>query len=209
MGTTGLNADDLKRAWPNGAMRRLLLQINTAVDELVAAKLDTTGKNAADGYVGLDSSGKITTGLPWTVVTKTTTETRASTTTLANDAALKFPMLANTKYRFRMYVYFQTGATPDFKFRHSGPASPTLMAVHRTWTQPGGTAFSGVAVDSAYSVADVSPSGANTGVGRVYLEGIIHNGANAGDFVFQWAQNTSDAGNTSVLAGSSVEYSAV
>jgi len=43
-------------------------------------------------------------------------------------------------------------------------------------------------------------------VNVVEFTGTLHNGANAGTFAFQWAQNTSDANVTQVLAGSYMEY---
>lgn len=139
-------------------------------------------------------------------ILKTATETRTASAVLANDAVLAIPMLANTKYFFRIVVFYDTTTAADFKYRHAGPASPTLVRIRRTGLLNSGTAFSGIGFDTAYSAADVQMLSAVATGGWVMIEGIVHNGANAGNLTFQWSQDTSDAGNTSVLAGSYAEY---
>lgn len=146
---------------------------------------------------------------PWTLVNKVSDESRTSNATLADDSALIFPMAANSKYTFRGTIFFDTGASGDFKWRHSGPASPTLVRLVRQWIIPGGTAFAGIAVDQAYSSADLALTGTGTNGGVVWIEGIIQNGVNAGNFAFRWAQNTSDAVSTIVRAGSYLEWALV
>lgn len=148
---------------------------------------------------------RVTLGL-WTAVRKTADETISSDATLGDDAVLKFAMLANTKYSFRARIFFDTSAAADFKYRHSGPAAPTLVRIHRREVIAGGTADTTSTVDAAYSAADISLIGAGTTGGYIELDGVIHNGANAGDFVFQWSQDTSNASNTTVLAGSYIEW---
>lgn len=142
----------------------------------------------------------------WTMVKKTSDTTRTASTTITADPALSFSMAANTKYYVRVRVFFDTTAAGDFKFRHVGPASPTLVRLRRTHIIPSATAFAGIAVDQAFSAADVAMAGTGTNGGYVEIEGVVHNGANAGTFSFSWAQNTSDAGNTIVRAGSYIEY---
>lgn len=144
---------------------------------------------------------------PWNIARKVTTETRsADSATLADDAVLKFAMLANTKYAIRASIFWDTVAAADIKFRHVGPASPTLVRILRWDVAPGTVAVQNLAVDVAYSSGDIACTSVGTTGGWLTLEGIIHNGANAGDFKIQWAQNVSDAGNTSVLAGSFLEW---
>lgn len=63
MGITALNADDLKQAGLNDGLTRILTSLNATIDDLVSAKLDTTGKDTANGYAGLDGSGKLSTGV--------------------------------------------------------------------------------------------------------------------------------------------------
>lgn len=148
----------------------------------------------------------------WTTVTKTADETITSDSTLSDDATLKFSVSANTKYRFRFNVFFKTGATADFKYALTGPASPTILAVRMSVCAAFGSVVNyrpmGQYSDTAQSLLGSPASAVNEG-GFVILEGVLHNGANAGTVAFQWAQDTSDAGSTSVLAGSTLEWKQV
>lgn len=175
-----------------------------------AVSLDDSGN--LTGIVGLTATGTVEGGTVtqggvavWRTVMKTADETIQSDTTLGVDATLKVTMLANTKYAIRAKIFFDSGATGDFKWRHSGPASPTLVRLVRVHVVPGGAAYAGVAVDTAYSSADITLNG-SASAGWVEFDAIIHNGANAGDFEFQWAQNASEAVNTTVRAGSYLDY---
>lgn len=142
----------------------------------------------------------------WTGVNKTVDETVTSSTTLHDDATLHFSMTANTKYQLRGKIFFDTVAAADFKWRHSGPAAPALIRIFRQWISPGQSAFEGMEVDTAFSIADLAVTGSGTTGGYVELDGLIHNGPNTGDFVIQWAQNSSNAGATTVRAGSYLEW---
>lgn len=143
----------------------------------------------------------------WTKVTKTATETRASTSTLADDAALKFTMAANTTYQFRIRAWFETNATPDFKYKLNGPAGTTRLTATFAHGQPG-AAPSWRATATTFATTADNPVGASSS-GSVLFDGVIENGATGGDLVFQWAQNTLDVANTSVLKGSYLEYAVV
>lgn len=142
----------------------------------------------------------------WTTVAKQADEAKTSDATLADDAELVFAMAANTKYMIDLLVLFDTAATPDFKYRHTGPASPTLVRLLRENVVPEATAFSSIAVDEAYSSSDVALTGSGDLGGLVRITGIVHNGANSGNFAFQWAQNTSNGSAATVRAGSRLRY---
>ncbi len=138
-------------------------------------------------------------------VLKTSNETRTANTTLANDSALLFPVVASGVYIFRGQVFFDTTAAGDFKFSFSGPASPTSLRICRCAIVPGGTAVSVVAVDTSFGVSVAVASTGTTG-GYVEFNGVLVNGSNGGNVAFQWAQNASDAGNTIVRGGSVLEW---
>lgn len=141
----------------------------------------------------------------WTTLSKGSDETRTGTTTLANDSVMQFPMAASTNYRVRGQVFFDTTANGDFKYALTAPGSPTLVRGVRTSCIAGGTpAIVGV-VDLA-AVGSTSLAGAGTTGGYVGFEFIWQNGVNAGIWAFQWAQDTSDGGNTIVRAGSYIQY---
>ena len=141
----------------------------------------------------------------WNLLMKPGAEGRVSTTTLAADSVLTFPMEANKSYVFRAKIFYSSGATPGFKWRHAGPASPTFLAIEHRQIVPGAAAHSAIAVDTAYSAADINGSGTSSS-GFIEMDGVIRNGVNAGNFSFQWAQNVSDVGATIVLAGSYLEW---
>lgn len=144
------------------------------------------------------------------LVQKTSDEIRNNTATLAVDGALFFAMSASTTYVFRMVVYFTGDSTPDFKFGHDGPAGSVLIDIHHRFTAPGGTSFTGVGVLNAYNPSTGVAITATTGGNSVlFLDGTIQNGATPGNFEFRWSQNTSNAGNSIVRAGSFIEYRAV
>jgi len=141
----------------------------------------------------------------WTVICKRANETVTSDNTLSNDSELLFYMAANTTYRIRLFVSFVTPAAGDFKYALSQPASPTQIA-NRYWhVLPGNPTGNANAVATA-AVASTAMNGTGTDPGFIFMEMIVQNGANAGNFAFQWAQNTSDVGNTTVLKGSTLEY---
>jgi hypothetical protein len=163
-----------------------------------------TGGYKGDGT--LNAAGYYVNGVPmWRQVLKTADETKTTNTTLAADGVLKFTMAASQKYAVRGRIYFTTGATGDFKARHTGPASPTLVMIQRRAVAAGASADSSLAVDAAYSSADITALG-GAGSGVIEFDGIIYNGTNAGDFAWQWAQNTSDGTATVVKAGSYLEW---
>jgi hypothetical protein len=144
----------------------------------------------------------------WTTVTKIADESKTTDTTFADDAALTFPVEASKIYLLRGAIFFSTGATPDFKFQFTGPTSPTDITVRGAYYIAEGASGTGTRtefVDIAFSVSH-SVAGANTGDdGYVEFHMRLENGTNAGAVTLQWAQDTSDAATTSVLAGSYIE----
>lgn len=136
---------------------------------------------------------------------KTSDEARANNAVLTADSTLTFAMAASTKYSIRCEIFYDTAATPDFQWSTSGPTSPTLVRTQRHAIQAGATAFSIVGVDTAATGAQAMTGTGTTG-GYVQLTTTWENGANAGTWAFNWAQNTSNASNTTVLAGSYCDY---
>lgn len=177
----------------------------------LAAKQAASEKGQPDGYASLGADGKVPPaqlpaagGSAWTTVKKTA-DTIKTDASLATDPHLQVALLAATRYAVRGKIFFDTGATSDFKWRHAGPASPALVRLRRAWMLPGATAFAGIAVDQAFSAADLALAGTGTNGGYVEFDGIVLTVA-AGTFAIQWAQNTATAGQpTTVRAGSYLE----
>lgn len=135
---------------------------------------------------------------------KSSDESITSDNTLSNDAALTFSMAANTTYTARLVVFFDSGATEDFQYAISAPASPTYVRIRRRHFPPGSTTATNAMDTAATSATSITGSG-TTG-GFIEADIIWQNGANAGTFAFQWAQNTSGGTATIVRAGSFLEY---
>jgi hypothetical protein len=140
---------------------------------------------------------------PWTLVSKPTIQTKTANTTLANDTDLTFSVTSGTKYRVRGTVYFDTTAAGDFKYAIAGPAA-SLIRVHKRHQAAAGVAYV-TATDTAFATS-TAVAGTGTAGGQVFFD-VLFVATASGTFAFQWAQNTSDAGNTSVNAGSYLERS--
>jgi len=127
--------------------------------------------------------------------------------TLFDDSALTFSMAANTNYAVRLIVFFDTGASEDFQFALTGPTSPTYVRVRRRHFPPGSTTATN-GMDTSVTPA-TSITGTGTTGGFIEMDVAWQNGANAGTFAFQWAQNSSGATASVVRAGSYLEYMAM
>ena len=142
----------------------------------------------------------------WQTASKDDDEIRdsgSSGSTLAVDSSLQFTMAANTKYRIRGKLFVTSTTNSGFEWRHVGPASPTLVHIYRNYRNPTTGAIGVEAFDSAYSASDI---GVQTGTTQVTFEGIIHNGANAGDFEIWWGQATTHADDTILRGGSYLDF---
>jgi hypothetical protein len=142
-------------------------------------------------------------------IIKTAAETVTSSTTLQSDNDLLFAIAASVKYRFRFDVYYSSPAAADFKFDLDSTAAgaPTVTHVAIDSLVPDGTARVSV-MHSAVNTTVSLLHAANT-LGHVIITGFIENSANAGNLRLRWAQNTSNAGNTQVLNGSTVHWSII
>lgn len=167
-----------------------------AADEYPANQAGTTRKVTGTQLAALIN--------PWTRVTKASDETIANDATIGSDAALTVSLLANTKYLIRGMIFFTTGATGDFKFSFTGPASPTKVRIAHHGIGGGAAVLDGIGVDTAYGTE--SPIVGTSTDGWACFDALIENGANAGTFAFQWAQNTSNGTDTTVLRGSWLEW---
>ena len=149
-------------------------------------------------------------GLPgtgWGILSAASDQTRANSAVLVDDDTLTFSMSANTKYRIRGRIFYDTTATGDFKYTFVGPASPTLVRGEVIATVAGATPAN-TAISTAYpSATGVSLTGTGANGGWISLDMIVHNGANAGAFLFRFAQNTQSNDTGAIRrAGSYLEW---
>lgn len=133
--------------------------------------------------------------------TKNADESRCTCTTLANDDTLTFCVSANKMYYVEMNIFARGNETADMKVAVSVPTNATVFKgpdntiYYRDVSTYNNTCdFSCPAIFNQCSV--------NTRVANfVYL---VDTGACTGTVAFQWAQNISNAGCTTVKAGSSI-----
>lgn len=177
--------------------------LDSAADAPVAPPQFTLLWNKATGQMGVsDGSATLFRDL---FVLKTADETVNTSAALQNDDALVLTVVASAKYQLDAYIIYDSGTTPDFKCAWVGPAGATL-----NWTvnglAVGSTAVSGSVVLANSVIADAgaqSVGGAGAGTQVVaHISGLLTVGVTAGTLQFRWAQATSDASDTKVIAGS-------
>jgi hypothetical protein len=155
-----------------------------------------------------DSGGTVRTLSPvgflaCVIAYKTTDETVNNSTTLQNDDALLIPLEPSEAWVFNASLRYSSGTTPDIKFAFTVPGSSGIswgpMAGGRwvaagTFTQTDNVAASGAALD-------FMGSGAGTWLA---VAGVV-TADSSGNLQLQWAQNTANASDTKVLAGSRLQ----
>jgi hypothetical protein len=122
--------------------------------------------------------------------------TNATTgSTLVDDLHLIAPLsVANARYIIRAGIRYSSNTTADIKFTFSGPSGSTIV-------------FGGPSIDLTTSTAcnfaeaiapSVLTSGGTGGTVIVTLNGSLTTGATTGNLTLRWAQNTANAGTTTV-----------
>ena len=139
-------------------------------------------------------------------------QTINNTTTLTTLADFTTALVANGTYVAEFVLIYLSGTTPDVKFKWdiSGVSGCTIE-----WGQTGPSTINaaapsgGGAITTYNSMHDQTQTMALAGQATaadnkvvVPIFATIHNSSTAGDLRFQWAQNTADGSNTSLLVGS-------
>lgn len=139
------------------------------------------------------------------VVRKASNETISASTTFQNDDELVIALDANSNYIIDGMVSYSSPTAADIKFQFTAPSGATGRR-HITYPNPTATSCLSTA-QSTYGASlttDATQIGA-IGAG-VQCEALFNvhlaTAGTAGNLVLQWAQDTSDAGNTVVHAGS-------
>lgn len=128
--------------------------------------------------------------------TKTLDESVISNTTLQDDDELLVAVAAASIYDLTLDLYYTSGVTPDLKFGWTYPAGTTIKASMQGY-------FSGVMQSVLISQTGVNSLDGGTDFACV-VRGRIFTSSTAGTLRLQWAQVTSNATNTTVLAGSAL-----
>ncbi len=135
------------------------------------------------------------------------TETVTSSTTLQNDDHIWWNgVAASTTWILDLKALVNSAsAVPDFKWGFTFPAGATFwLGQHALTVAPADPPPSGT-IDATYnslgSGAAKAAAAATTTGSAVNIFGVLIMGATAGDVVFQWAQNVSDATGTVLYDG--------
>ena len=156
------------------------------------------------------------------IVFKSADETRNSDTTYADDSSLTISVKAEETYHIRMWLAVYSYATADFKYRFNINGNTFLRAkglitdTNTTTVADGGvasTSYNGYFFDEISLAAGqgyFAPGGGSGAIGPdatqtgIRADGIITPNSD-GNITVQWAQNVSDAGDTTVKRGSFFE----
>ena len=130
-------------------------------------------------------------------IRKTANEIVNNSTTLQNDDTLLAALAASEVVAFECALHVTSGTAPDIKFAFTVPSGATLrwgiigpdITVNQTSNGESGSALT-------LFTAGV------TLAGQIILLGTVVNSTTAGNLQLQWAQNTADASDTTVLANS-------
>lgn len=172
---------------------------------------------AATDTLGLAVSGTptervtLTSGVldsQWNLVAKTADETISTDTSLNNDAELTFSVANSTRVAFRGTLFFTTTAGGDFKYAVDASSAPTFW---RFATYAIGNGANVLDADDVETSDGTAHSATGTGTdGCIWFHGLIYNNTGSAITVtVQWAQNFNDVGDTTLRAGSFLEYRSV
>lgn len=140
----------------------------------------------------------------WATITKLEDETKSTDASLADDADLTIAVQADEILIATMCIFYETTAAADFQFKFNLTQTEDKFEAFGLTDPHGATLPSTFHQDDMTTVTTLLGSGA--GQGAVSASIRLQNGSTAGLFSFQWAQNTSDAGDTTMLAGSCLNY---
>jgi hypothetical protein len=119
----------------------------------------------------------------------------SSHTALINDADMRFAVAANSIYEFHVFLRYASPTGGDFQSSLSVPSGAGAR-----FTRIGISSGGAVVVSNPFTdVSSVTSQGQGAGTEQcANLIGTLFTGANAGTLIFQWAQLTSNAGNTTL-----------
>jgi len=160
----------------------------------------TTGRGLAQG-----ANDPEWTGVFPTVVLKASDETVNNSNALQDDDDLVSAVAANTNYIFRFVLFFTGNIAADIKFAITVPAAVTFLrwgSGQMKYNVDGYNISMSPVVAASGTSTPVASRGATEA--QFIIDGVLSNGANAGNLQLQWAQNVANASDTQVLPGSSL-----
>lgn len=134
------------------------------------------------------------------IADRTSTQTVNGSSALVSDSQLFLAVAASTRYRLRGRILYNSNSTANFKFAFTFPTSTTLSFTV-TGTAAGGSVLATFDQTDG-TVSALAGAGADD---SAFIDGIVTVSSTPGTLQVQWAQNTSNASNTQVKAGSYIE----
>jgi hypothetical protein len=127
--------------------------------------------------------------------------------TLVNAEPLRIPFGPSQRFYFNFGLFFTTNATADFKFRLSLPAAAAQWRVRRQTIAPDALSTLVTAYDVANNgTTDLTVLCASGTEGFTGGEGVFVAPNTRGELIVQFGQNTTNAGATTLRAGSYLGY---
>ena len=133
------------------------------------------------------------------IVRKTADESVNNSAVFQNDDELLLPMAANEVWYVKMFPIVNTLSTADIKYKWTVPAGGEIYQL--------GYGVDGAGADQIFYGLNAMQSngiGADATYPNITLEGIVVNGANAGNLQLQWAQLAAQVGNCTVKVNSCI-----
>jgi len=141
-------------------------------------------------------------GIGIRTITFVTANVVYNTSAVLTTVGLTSPIAVNQRQKVRAWVMFSTGATGGMQFQLVTPAATTLFQlsfdVYDTVTPAEHYGVQTASAAQGYALA-------NAGTYFLIIDAVVVNGANAGTLDLQFAQNTSQANNTTILKDSVME----
>lgn len=158
------------------------------VDTLDGANVKLTGAQSISGVKTFSSGVSVTAGITsFRSAIKAGATSRNTTVTPAADPDLVVAVEANSRYDVSAVVGWTNGGG-GFRVDFTGPSGATML-----WVDNDGSVASTIGTDLTFSVT----------VGTS-LRGTLVTSGTAGNLTLRWAQNTSNAADTTLLAGCSL-----
>jgi len=164
-----------------------------------SALADGSPLDLTDRLVGIPTSGAAQIFDVRTVhIVKKVDEVIQSDTTLSDDTELFFTPTINKNYNINLYLYFASEGNADMTIAVTIPTGAQAEVLNQTWD----------AVNARFTrdwtTSDDIGGGGSAQIRTTEMHGRLIMGGTAGDFNFQWAQQVSQATDTTVFAGSAL-----
>lgn len=167
------------------------------------AELPSAATEGLLAYCRDDDFARVYNGSAWMsfprTVIKNSGETRSSNSTMTADSELVVPLGAGVWFAFELNAQFNTSAAADFKFDFNYTGTHSVYREYAIFIVPAAGTASISTPHTTIGTDTVALSG-SAGEGSVLVNGSILT-TTAGTLQFRWAQNTSDASNTTVRNG--------